>query len=136
MDIKTFSHTMKALSEPNRIKIIKALEGGPLCVCELTKLLALSQPTASKHAKVLEQAGLIVGTRRGAWVWYERMEGMKILQLLDDVLQKDTESESLLEQAQQLRSSRKEEQLPFFRNCKGNCSALCTCKEAELSSSL
>lgn len=103
---------MKALAEPSRIKIAKALQGGPLCVCELTQLLVLSQPSVSKHAKVLEQAGLIVGTRRGPWVWYERAYDSKILALLDELLHNDIEAANLSTRAEQVRLKRKDEQVP------------------------
>jgi ArsR family transcriptional regulator len=47
---------MKALSDPNRVKIIKMLQQKVLCVCEMRAALNIAQPTVSKHLKLLEDA--------------------------------------------------------------------------------
>jgi ArsR family transcriptional regulator len=44
---------------------------GPICECEIVPHLGLSQPTVSYHLKVLREAGLIRGERRGQWVYYQ-----------------------------------------------------------------
>ena len=56
--MKPFIKIMKALSDPNRVKIIKLLQQKKMCVCELQAVLKLAQPTVSKHLKILEEAGL------------------------------------------------------------------------------
>lgn len=63
-------NVMKALSDPNRVRIIKILQNKALCVCELQELLTIPQPAVSKHMKVLEKAGLARGTKDGLWVYY------------------------------------------------------------------
>ena len=68
--MKEFIRVMKALSDPNRVKIIKMLEKKELCVCELTAALGLAQPTVSKHLKQLEDAELVVSRKDGPWVNY------------------------------------------------------------------
>ena len=68
--MKPFISVMKALSDPNRIKIIKMLERKELCVCELTAALGLAQPTVSKHLKQLEDAELVEYSKDGPWVNY------------------------------------------------------------------
>jgi len=68
--MKYFIRVMKALSEPNRVRILKLLWSRELCVCELQELLGLAQSTVSKHMRLLEDAGLITGRRDGAWVIY------------------------------------------------------------------
>ncbi|CAK8717813.1 MAG: ArsR family transcriptional regulator [Candidatus Electrothrix sp. LOE1_4_5] len=73
--MKTFIRIMKALSDPNRVKIIKLLKKKELCVCELTALLGLAQPTVSKHLKNLEDAGLVASSREGSWVNYRLAAG-------------------------------------------------------------
>ena len=50
---------MKALSDPNRVKILKMLQHKYMCVCELKAPLQLAQPSVSKHLKLLEDAGLV-----------------------------------------------------------------------------
>jgi ArsR family transcriptional regulator len=58
----------KALSDPNRIRIIKMLEGRELCVCEIREILGLSTSTVSKHLSILRDADLIVDSKDGKWV--------------------------------------------------------------------
>lgn len=65
-----FVSVMKALSDPNRVRIIKILQNKVLCVCELQELLTIPQPAVSKHMKALEKAGLVNGTKDGLWVYY------------------------------------------------------------------
>lgn len=65
----------KALGDPVRLRLLsliasKSGPGGEACVCELTPAFDLSQPTISHHLKLLKQAGLIDGERRGTWVYY------------------------------------------------------------------
>ncbi|WP_174564885.1 ArsR/SmtB family transcription factor [Actinomadura chibensis] len=63
----------KALSDPIRLRLLSMIasaEGGEACVCDLTVPFALTAPTISHHLKVLRQAGLIDGERRGTWVYY------------------------------------------------------------------
>ena len=69
--MKNFIKVMKALSDPNRVKIIKMLQQREnLCVCEMRAMLNLAQPTVSKHLKILEEAGLIVSEKEKLWVNY------------------------------------------------------------------
>lgn len=65
---------MKALSDPNRVKILKMLEVRTLCVCEITAILGLAQSTVSKHLKILEDAGFVDSWKEGAWVNYKFAE--------------------------------------------------------------
>ena len=68
--MKEFTKLMKALSDPNRVRIIKLLEQRSMCVCELQAALDIAQPTVSKHLKVLEEAGLVDFRKEGLWVNY------------------------------------------------------------------
>ena len=68
--MKSFLKVMKALSDPNRVKIIKLLQLKMMCVCELRGALQIAQPTVSKHLKVLEEAGLVDYAKDGLWVNY------------------------------------------------------------------
>ena len=68
--MRKFTEVMKALSDPNRVKIVKLLQHRAMCVCELRELLQVSQPTVSKHLKVLERAGLVGSKKDGLWVDY------------------------------------------------------------------
>lgn len=68
--MKTQLRIFKALSEKNRLRIVKMLEIKPLCVCEITSILELAPSTVSKHLKILQEADLITDTKDGKWVDY------------------------------------------------------------------
>jgi ArsR family transcriptional regulator len=61
----------KALSEETRLRIIKLLEQGELCVCDIVAALDLIQPKVSFHLAVLKEAGLIKDRKQGKWVHYK-----------------------------------------------------------------
>jgi len=73
--MKTFIRVMKALSDPNRVRVIKLLQTGELCVCEIKEVLGLAQSTVSKHLKILEDAGLVEKNRQGTWMIYSLADG-------------------------------------------------------------
>lgn len=73
--MKEFIRVMKALSKPNRVKILKILQKGPLCVCDIRSALGIAQPTVSNHLKVLEEAGLVASRKDGLWVHYRLSDG-------------------------------------------------------------
>ena len=94
--MKQLIKTMKALSDPNRVKVIKMLQHGELCACEIQASLGLAQPTVSKHLRLLEDAGLIRGRKQGLWVHYSlEHEGptysAALLPLLQEWLEDDPE---------------------------------------------
>lgn len=60
----------KALSDPNRLRILMLLEEKSLCVCEITDILGLATSTVSNHLSILHEAGLIQQERSGKWVNY------------------------------------------------------------------
>jgi ArsR family transcriptional regulator len=61
---------LKAVADKNRIRIIKMLEMKKMCVCELATVLEITQPSVSKHLKILNNAGIIKDERNGQWVDY------------------------------------------------------------------
>ncbi len=61
-------NVFKALSDSNRIRIIKMLESRELCVCEVREVLDLSTSTVSKHLSILRDAGLVIDSKDGKWV--------------------------------------------------------------------
>ena len=65
-----FLNITKALAEENRVRILLALEGQELCVCQLIELLELAPSTVSKHMSVLRQARLVDGRKDGRWMYY------------------------------------------------------------------
>lgn len=70
-DLKNIEKIIKALADKNRLRIVYLLnEKQDLCVCEITDIIGLSQPTISSHLKLLENAGLIESDKDGLWVNY------------------------------------------------------------------
>ncbi len=62
-----------ALADPARLRILSLLAAAPageVCVCDFVGPVGKSQPTISHHLRVLGEAGLVHGDRRGKWVWY------------------------------------------------------------------
>src|SRR5215210_4771507 len=62
----------RALGDPIRLQLVDVLRkhAGKVCVCELTPLFDVGQPTVSHHLKVLRAAGLVDSERRGLWAYY------------------------------------------------------------------
>jgi len=60
----------KALSDETRIRILKLLQGGELCVCDIVTALDMIQPKVSFHLCVLKDAGLIKDRKQGRWIHY------------------------------------------------------------------
>ena len=60
----------KALSDINRLRILKALQTRTLCVCEIKELLDLANSTVSQHLKILKRTGFIIEEKEGKWVNY------------------------------------------------------------------
>lgn len=73
--MKQFIKVAKALSDANRVKMVKLLQRRVLCVCEIQAALGLAQSTASKHLKILEEAALITCSKEGLWVNYRLADG-------------------------------------------------------------
>jgi len=72
----------QSLADPTRILILYALAERPRRVNELVEALGASQPTVSRHLKVLREQGLVTATREGAAVCYALFDG-RVIQALD-----------------------------------------------------
>lgn len=75
--------TAKAFADPTRVRILAALRGGELCVCELSDALGVTQSTLSTHLQVIRDAGLVQTRRDGKWIYYTVSAEME--QLLESV---------------------------------------------------
>ena len=75
--MKEFIKVMKALADPNRVKLVKMLQKRTMCVCELQAALEISQPTVTKHLQILEGAGLVDRKKEGLWVNYSLTNGCR-----------------------------------------------------------
>ncbi|OGU55389.1 MAG: transcriptional regulator, partial [Ignavibacteria bacterium GWC2_35_8] len=68
--MKENTKLFKALSDPNRLRILKMLQSKSLCVCEITDVLKLATSTVSKHLSILKDGGFILEQKNGKWVNY------------------------------------------------------------------
>ena len=85
--LKTLERILKAAGDGTRLRILKMLDPGSLCVCQIVEALKLSQSTVSKHLSVLEDAGLVESERRGRWTHYrlaklQTPDGRRLLSML------------------------------------------------------
>ena len=72
-DASELARGFSALADPVRLRVLSILAAAPqseVCVCDFVEPLGKSQPTVSHHLKILSEAGLVQGERRGKWVWY------------------------------------------------------------------
>lgn len=68
---------LAALADNTRFSIVQLLasQDEPVCVCDITSQFELGQPTISHHLKILREAGLVHGDKRGLWVYYSLNRG-------------------------------------------------------------
>jgi ArsR family transcriptional regulator len=79
------AHVFSALSDPVRLRILSIVAATPeVCSCALEEPLKKSQPTISHHTRILMEAGLIVGEKRGRWMWWRVVP--QRLELLSSIL--------------------------------------------------
>lgn len=65
------ARTYAAVADPVRLRLLSLIAAaGELCSCDMTDPLGKSQPTVSHHTKILAEAGLIAGDKRGRWVYW------------------------------------------------------------------
>src|SRR5512140_1846421 len=69
MKMREFMAVAKALSDENRVRMLLALRGGEMCVCQITELFGLAVSTTSKHLSILYQAGLVDSRKVGRWIY-------------------------------------------------------------------
>ncbi|GAB6138899.1 ArsR/SmtB family transcription factor [Halanaerobaculum tunisiense] len=81
-NIEKVTRELKALADQTRLQIIDLLACGQMCVCDLTEELDLSQPNMSHHLRILKNAELIIGIKKGRWVYYklnqEKLEELEV----------------------------------------------------------
>ena len=61
---------MKALADPSRLRIVAALQGRELCLCQIVELVRLATSTVSRHMSILEQARLVDARKDGRWTYF------------------------------------------------------------------
>ena len=107
MPLREYERVLKSMADPTRVRILKLLEGGEMCVCQIIAVLEFNQSTISKHLFLLKTAGLVRERRQGKWVHYSLngSEGSpyagKMLRILkgwlneDPVMEKDRKREAI-----------------------------------------
>ena len=68
--MQALANIFKALSDTTRLRVLKLLESGELCVCDIVTALDMSQPKISFHLNTLKEAGLIKDRKEGRWIHY------------------------------------------------------------------
>jgi ArsR family transcriptional regulator len=98
---------MKAAADGTRVKILKMLQQKNLCVCEMQSVLGISQPSVSRHLRLLEDADLVRSDKEGMWTNFRLAKpeevnqySKTILDHLKDWLEDDQSIQKLLEEAQ------------------------------------
>lgn len=82
------SKLFKALSDPNRLRIIGMLQNKSLCVCEITHILDLATSTVSKHLSILKSVDLIIDHKEGKWINYSLNHSIRdplVISLLEEL---------------------------------------------------
>ena len=69
--MRDFLPIVKALAEENRLRVLCALQGRELCVCQIIEFLELAPSTVSKHMSILHQARLVDSRKDGRWTYYK-----------------------------------------------------------------
>lgn len=70
-DAQDLARVFAALADPVRLRLLSLVaDAGEVCSCDLLEPLGKAQPTVSHHTKILAGVGLIVGEKRGRWVWW------------------------------------------------------------------
>ena len=93
--MRDFELALKAVGDPTRTRILKLLQGGGLCVCQVQAVLGLAPSTVSKHLTILKIAGLVEDRRDGRWIQYALADETRnpharpVLDLLRGALDRD-----------------------------------------------
>jgi len=110
--MKKTTRLLKALADENRLRILALLSAKEgLCVCEITEVIGLSQPTVSSHLKVLENAGLLEFKKEGLWVNYDISSSLEknTKAILDNVLGMLSKSKEIKRELSRLSSINRKE---------------------------
>lgn len=111
--MKVLTRVLKAVSDPTRLMILKLLEEGDFCVCEITQALSLAQPTVSRHLRILEESGLVYSRRKRQRIDYSLAgpeagsPGKEILAFVKGQLEDDPRVRELRERCRSIRERSK-----------------------------
>ena len=104
--MREYLRVMKAAGDGTRVKILKMLQQRKLCVCEMQAVLGISQPSVSRHLRLLEDADLVRSEKDGMWNNFRLARAEEanpyatiILAHLQEWLEDDASVQKLLKQA-------------------------------------
>ena len=104
--MREFMAITKALSDPNRVRMLLALRRGELCVCQITELFGFAPSTVSKHLSILSHAHLIRSRKSERWVYYrlpDRTAPVTVREALDWVHKSLAKTDEAAADAKQLK---------------------------------
>jgi ArsR family transcriptional regulator, arsenate/arsenite/antimonite-responsive transcriptional repressor len=112
--MREFMTVIKALADGNRVRMLYALGGRELCVCQMIEMLGLAPSTVSKHLSILRQARLVDDRKEGRWMYYRRPDRpgplvRQVLSLIDSDLAADEQMQADREQVERIICVEKED---------------------------
>lgn len=75
-NVELMAKYLKAVSDPNRLKLLACLKKGEVCACDFVQVLQISQPAVSQQLKKLKEAGIIIERSAGTWKHYRLNDGL------------------------------------------------------------
>ena len=123
--MRQFLNITKALSDESRVRVLLALRGGELCVCQIIDLLGLAPSTVSKHMTILVQADLALCRKDGRWHYY-RLPGAEdatpsvhaTLEWLESLMGSCPKATQDMKRIKEIRRKVKDEVSACYRECK------------------
>jgi ArsR family transcriptional regulator len=115
-----FIHSLKALADENRLRILKMLLSSDLCVGALAKHLRISKPAVSQHLQILRKAGFVRGEKRGYWTHYmvDRQALVRIAAELNKLSMEDKHDETICWRAKEKTDKEKKaEEVDMCQDC-------------------
>ena len=115
---------MKALADPSRLRVVAALEGRELCLCQIVELLGLATSTVSRHMSILERARLVDARKQGRWTYFRlageqgRPEAGEAAALVIKALARDDEARADVVQLRRILKMNPEELCRKQSECK------------------
>jgi DNA-binding transcriptional ArsR family regulator len=111
MSLRRYEVVMKAVADPTRVRILKMLEPGELCVCQIIAVLALTPSTVSKHLSLLKAAGLVNDRKEKKWVHYSldrASEDLYVNRILRDLAVWLADDRTIVADRERLAAARKD----------------------------
>ncbi len=109
--MKNLIKIFHALSDETRVKIIKLLSEGELCVCEMVAALNMVQPKVSFHLGILKDAKLLTSEKKGKWIMYRLKDDDLFIRFLILSVSEKIPDQAIAEEMERLKNFRKNKNL-------------------------